>query len=223
MASFLDVRKGRHSKVNLCFIYQPEDDPYCPVKIVAQVCGNLQVNYRNSSGHYTGVEYSDINLDEETWWISIPRNAITLNMARNYTVRAINLSPNSLTYGYEFRPIGLGVGGWTDNTEDSCWLQMLTRKEPCSGNCEEIEWCGESCDFCNGFSITYSEQFGTLMDFINQQTPGTTILVPNGTYDAGEILVNWLTIIPEDSENPASINGMFTTELEANVGNFIFL
>ncbi len=188
----LRKRRSRFEKDKLKIIYQ--EKPNCPIEVHWMGCGNIQYAPVDSASVYTG-DFAGESARPFTYFISFPKNEITVRALSHPGRVIINCNPCSSTYKQVFKFTSTEA---VENTSTGYWLIAQARIKACP-SCKDsmFIWCPTSDKCRNGVIVTYDGVL-PLIDFINIQTPGTTILLPDGTYLGGDITVDYVIVNKED-------------------------
>ena len=199
------MRRLRQRMLNHKLKIAIQDKINCPMTILWSGCGNLQPVPVDSAAVPSG-DFAGEQIKESSNFVSVPNNEITIRAMTRPGRYIIDCDPCSITYKKVFALVDRP----TQNTKFGDYIIAQVDDVNCP-SCEEdlFQWCATSSECRNGVIVTYTATIAlttTLIDFINQQSWGTTILLPDGTYDGGDITVDYVIIKKEDEADVIVLN-----------------
>lgn len=182
------------------------DDDDAPQNIACwwQGCGNIQPNLGSSGKHFTG-EFAGEQKERNSYNVYIPNNWFTRNLLKQTGIYIVSLEPNQLYYSDIFKCQMEAIQA----TPDNCWLKFPCHRKVCTGGCKEKDmWCGAATSCPNGVVAEYDPiECPDFCEWLNCQTPGTTVCLPSGEYEACEVTVPYLCIQAIDDDALIVISG----------------
>lgn len=198
----MSLEHGNHQLGMFSDVNFHDDDLDSDVRCWWQGCGNIQPNLGGNSKHFTG-SFAGEQKERISYSVFIPNDSFTRNAIKQRGIYVVSLEPSSIYYSDIFACQADSVQA----TPDNCWLRILCHKEFCSGCKEKDMWCGAATSCPNGVVFDYDPvECPDLCEWLNCQTPGTTVCLPSGEYDACEIKVPFLCIQAQE-EAEIVING----------------
>ena len=200
-------RKSRLANHKLKIMYQDRrGDPNCPEVILWMGCGNIQEAPVDSARVFAGDDAGE-QAAQTSYFVSVPKNEITVRAMRKTGRYIVDCDPCSIWYQSIF-DLTSDVG---QNTVLGRWIMAQLTKIECD-SCDDDElfqWCPSSSKCRNGVIVTYTAAdalIQTLPEFINSKGWGTTILVPDGTYDGGNITRDYVIVEKADENAVVTLN-----------------
>lgn len=185
-------RTNPHANTDLIMVQQDFTDPNCPPLCVWMGCGNVQVNPKKHTSPSDYTKFDGSNTDRSAWTISVPSTPITRYYLNKGDIHVIVKSTCSIDYNHRFIMRSEPV----ENTVNGSWVHFQAVRDYC--NCESyINGCDYNPSCPNGISVEF-DGVGSLEDFVNCQSLGTTICLPSGSYAGFDVTIDYVVIKPCD-------------------------